>query len=72
MSDTKHTPAHRVYAIRPRGADKKAYWTEIGCTWANSDGSFNIALELIPADPGITIQARPYQEPKKSGEDEQD
>lgn len=43
----------------------KSYWTRIGVTFANDDGSENLVFNYFPTDPGATIQLR---EPKKDEE----
>lgn len=58
----KKRPTHKAYAILDRGEGKKAFWTEIGSTWENQDGSLNLDLELVPNKPGTTIQLRPADE----------
>lgn len=58
MSESTNKPTHKVFAILPRGEDKKDFWTEIGAAWENADGSLNERRELNPTDPNVTVQIR--------------
>jgi len=50
---------------RQVGETKKGYWTRIGVAFENTDGSWNLRFDYLPARPGeTTIQMRPFQ-PKR-------
>lgn len=63
-------PTHRIFHVRDRGADKKAFWQEVGVGFVNRDGSISLKLNYVPASSGgdaLSLQLR-IAEPRDAGE----
>ncbi|MDZ4078515.1 MULTISPECIES: hypothetical protein [Hydrocarboniphaga] len=39
-------PTHALFHIEERGADDKAFWTEVAVGWENQDGSVNLRTNV--------------------------
>jgi hypothetical protein len=47
-----------LYAVIEREGLKKGIWARIGAAFQNRDGSWNLKFDLLPTQPGTTIQMR--------------
>lgn len=66
QKDTK-SPTHALFHIEERGADSKAFWTEVAVGWENQDGSVNLRTGVG----AILIPGHVYQlrvRPTKNGD----
>ncbi len=43
---------------RGEGAEKRSFWTRIGVSFENHDGSWNFKIDYFPTDPATTLQMR--------------
>jgi hypothetical protein len=51
------TPDFIAYAVIDRGADKKAFWREIGTAWKHGDGNgLQVRLDALPLDGIVTLR----------------
>jgi hypothetical protein len=60
-------PRRELFAVIEREGLKKGIWARIGSAFQNKDGSWNLKFDLLPAQPGTTIQMR---EPREQDEEE--
>jgi hypothetical protein len=60
-------PRRELFAVIEREGLKKGIWARIGSAFQNKDGSWNLKFDLLPAQPGTTIQLR---EPREQDEEE--
>lgn len=54
-----------VKTVKKDGQQDRTFWTKIGVSFLNDDGSENLSFDFYPTDPNMTVQLR---EPKRSDE----
>jgi len=56
-----YSHTHRIiYGVNK--SNGKFFWTRIGVTFLNDDGSENLLFNFVPTDPKTTIQIREQKE----------
>lgn len=60
MAKTVHRNIFAVKTVKAKDQSQKdnSYWTKIGVSFLNEDGSENLSFDFYPADSNITIQLR--------------
>ena len=60
MARSVHRNIFAVKTVKTKNQSQKdkSYWTKIGVSFLNDDGSENLSFDFYPADPTMTIQLR--------------
>jgi hypothetical protein len=58
MASKLHRIIWAAKTVKRSGQDDKTYWTRIGVSFLNEDGSENLSFDFYPTDPNTTLQLR--------------